>query len=145
MWAYHTDATTHSIPQMMLSSLLPVGVSHRCPIFPQSFMAQTGRRVVREGMKRVGGGVGPRPGGRKAILDSPKKCTYGIDFSTRPPTQCRPGCKHTQQPCDDNIRCRDIPVINLRSTHFVSGSASEFEHTLPATRSQPPGVWSVMA
>ena len=36
LWAYHTDATTHSIPHAMLSSLLPVGVPHRRPLHPQS-------------------------------------------------------------------------------------------------------------
>ena len=57
------------VPHTMLSSLLPVGVSHRRPLYPQGFIApQAGRRVV-----------------------------------------------------------------------------VEFEHTLPVTRSQPPGVWRVMA
>ena len=37
LWAYHTDVTTHSIPHTVLPSLLPVGVSHRCPLHPHSF------------------------------------------------------------------------------------------------------------
>ena len=37
------------VPHTMLSSLLPVGVSHRRPLHPQSFVApQAGRRVVVE-------------------------------------------------------------------------------------------------
>ena len=130
----------------MLSSLHPMGVSdrlyhalhpphdafiappcerityHTRPLRPQSLVApQTGRRVVWEGVKRAGGRGGPRPGGRKAILDLPKKCTYGIDFCTPSPHDAVPAVR-TQQPCDDSIRCRSI--INPRSTHFVSGSAS---------------------
>ena len=57
------------VPHTMFSTLIPVGVSHRRPLYPRSFIApHAGRRV-------------------------------------------------------------DV----------------EFEHTLPATRSRPPGVWRVMA
>ena len=130
LWAYHTDATTHSTPHTMLSSLLRVGVSHRRPLNPQSFIApQAGRRVVWEDVKRTGGGVGPLPGGRERPSSTCRRSahTYGVDFPLHPPHDAVPAVR-TQQPCDDNIRCRDI--INPRSTHFVSRAPlPEFEHT----------------
>ena len=45
LWACHTDATTHSIPHIMLSSLLPVGVSRRRPLHPQSFITIASTRA----------------------------------------------------------------------------------------------------
>ena len=129
----------------MLSSLLPVVVSHRrhhalhppydafiappClayhidALFILSFIApQAGRRVVWEGVKRAEGVVGPRPGGRERPSSTCRKSARTeLFFPLHPPHDAVPAVR-TQQPCDGNIRCGDI--LNPRSTHFVSGSAS---------------------
>ena len=90
-WAYHIDA---------LFTL-------------KSFIApQAGRRVVWEGVKRAGGGVGPQPGGRERPSSTCRKSAR-TEFPLHPPHDAVPAVR-TQQPCDDIIWCRDI--MNPRST-----------------------------
>ena len=119
MWAYHTDATTHSIPHTMLASLLLVSVSHRRPLHPQSFNTIARTRTwpsTPVADTRVVGTMS------RMVVDVPHTMLswlLSVDVSHRRP---------------------------LNPPSFIAPQAGrrvvvEFEHTPSATRSQPPGVW----
>ena len=126
LWAYHTDANMHSIPHTMFPSLLPVGISHRRPLHPHSFNTIASTRAWPSTPV-----AGTLVVGTMYLVSS-----MAVDVPLTMLSSLLPvGLSHRRplhpQSCIAPPAGRKVVV--------------EFEHTLPATRSHPPGVWRVMA